>query len=290
MEEFKKFIIDNSAQIWTLVSVAVGGIVTYISTSASEHCQNKRQAQKENLEQILIPYCTCLEQTIARINEIYQKPDELSAEDNFEKWVSLLHEPFVYLEAAKRVFLSQSMREKLQNYKASVDTFSTAIEQECTNCLIKYREYLSSKLVHFPNVPMPMLIMFSMDKVTNTKVKIAIINKSNLSLIDNLADVDFVEDDDPENYQCISVTLNEEIRQTWSTINYGAMSISDVEEPEVMLACILLDFIDENIFDEREVLGRIIDETKSASILRGVIDELNEMQNELVKIIDKITN
>ena len=35
MEELKKFIIDNSAQIWTLVSVVVGGIVTYISTSAS---------------------------------------------------------------------------------------------------------------------------------------------------------------------------------------------------------------------------------------------------------------
>lgn len=28
MVGFKKFIIDNSAQIWTLVSVAVGGIVT----------------------------------------------------------------------------------------------------------------------------------------------------------------------------------------------------------------------------------------------------------------------
>lgn len=53
MEELKKFIIDNSAQIWTLVSVVVGGIVTYISTSASEHRKNKRQAQKENLEQVL---------------------------------------------------------------------------------------------------------------------------------------------------------------------------------------------------------------------------------------------
>ena len=79
MEELKKFIIDNSAQIWTLISVVVGGIVTYISTSASEHRKNKRQAQKENLEQVLIPYCTCLEQTIARINQIYQEPAELFA-------------------------------------------------------------------------------------------------------------------------------------------------------------------------------------------------------------------
>ena len=70
MEELKEFIIDTSTQIWTLVSVVVGGIVTYISTSASEHRKSKKQAQKENLEQVLIPYCTCLEQTIARINQI----------------------------------------------------------------------------------------------------------------------------------------------------------------------------------------------------------------------------
>lgn len=290
MEELKKFIIDNSAQIWTLVSVVVGGIVTYVSTSASEHHKNKRQAQKENLEQVLIPYCTCLEQTIARINQIYQEPAELFTEHNFEKWISLLGEPLVYLEAAKRVFLTQSMREKLKNYKLTIDTFSTAIEQECTNCLIKYKGYISSKLEQFPNVPTPMLITFSMDKSTNTKVKIAIINKSNLSLINNFSGVDFVKNDDPENYRHTSVTLNEEIRNTWGAINYGVMDISDIEDPEVKLACILLDYIEKNISDEREVLSRIIDETQGADMLRGIIDELNEMLNELVKTIDKITN
>ncbi len=290
MEELKKFIIDNSAQIWTLISVVVGGIVTYISTSASEHRKNKRQAQKENLEQVLIPYCTCLEQTIARINQIYQEPAELFAEHNFEKWISLLGEPLVYLEAAKRIFLTQSMREKLKNYKVTIDIFSTTIEQECTNCLIKYKGYISSKLEQFPNVSTPMLITFSMDKGTNTKVKLAIINKSNLSLINNFSGVDFVINDDAENYRHTSVTLNEEIRNTWGAINYGVMDISDIEDPEVELACILLDYIEENISDEREALSRIIDETQGADMLRGIIDELNEMLNELIKTIDKITN
>lgn len=133
MEEFRKYIIDNSAQIWTLVSVIVGGIVTYFSTSASEKRKNKRQAQKENLEQVLIPYCTCLEQTIAQINKIYQEPTELYAEQSFEKWINTLNEPLMYLEAAKRVFLSQPMRQKLKNYKTTIDTFSTTIEQECMN-------------------------------------------------------------------------------------------------------------------------------------------------------------
>ena len=290
MEELKKFIIDNSAQIWTLASVVVGGIVTYISTSASEHRKSKKQAQKENLEQILIPYCTCLEQTIARINQIYQEPAELLTEHNFEKWIGSLREPLVYLKAAKRVFLSSSMRVKLENYAVSVDTFSTTIEQESMDGLIKYREYISSKLKPFPNVPPAMLITFCMEEVATTKFKISIINKSNLSLINNLTCVDFVRDDDPENYQYTSVTLNEKIRSTWSAIDYGVMNISDVEEPEVELACILLDYIAENIPDDREELRGIIDETQGASMLRDIVDELNEMQNELVRTIDKITN
>ena len=58
----------------------------------------------------------------------------------------------------------------------------------------------------------------------------------------------------------------------------------------VELAYILLDYIEENISDEREALSRIIDETQGADMLRGIIDELNEMLNELIKTIDKITN
>ena len=87
-----------------------------------------------------------------------------------------------------------------------------------------------------------------------------------------------------------SITLNEEIRNIWSAINYGIMEISDIEEPEVELACILLDYIAENIPDDREELHGIIDKTQGASMLRDIVDELNEMQNELVRTIDKITN
>lgn len=290
MVGFKKFIIDNSAQIWTLVSVVVGGIVTYISTSASEHRKNKRQAQREKLEQILIPYCTCLEQTMVRIDEIYQEPSKLFAEHNFKEWINSLREPLVYLDAAKRVFLSQSMREKLKNYKVSVDTFSTVLEQECDNCLSKYKDNISFNLERFPNVPTPMSAIPFMDESTNTKVKIAIINKDNLSLINNLADVCFVTNDDPEKFQCTSVALDKEIRNTWNEIHYGGMDISDIKEPDVELACILLDYIEENISYEQELLSTIIDETQSANILRGIIDELNKMQNELINIIDKITN
>lgn len=55
MDEIKKFFIDNSVQIRTLISVAFGGLVTYISTSAAENRKNKHMAQSEKMTQILIP-------------------------------------------------------------------------------------------------------------------------------------------------------------------------------------------------------------------------------------------
>ena len=85
MEEIKSFCSTNSAQIWTLLSVVIGGIITYFSTSNLEKRKNKQQSQKENLEQVLIPFCTCLEQTTEAINIIYQDPRSLFSEQLFDE-------------------------------------------------------------------------------------------------------------------------------------------------------------------------------------------------------------
>lgn len=68
------------------------------------------------------------------------------------------------------------------------------------------------------------------------------------------------------------------------------MDDSDIKEPSAELACLLLDYIKENIPYDQELLNSIINKTQSANILRSIIDELSKMQNELVKAIDKITN
>lgn len=290
MEEIKKFIIDNSSQIWTLISVVIGGLVTYISTSATEKRKNKRQSQKENLEQVLIPYCTCLEETILELNEIYQYPKKISNQNDFESWMSDLNRPLEYLEAARRVYLSKSMRDKLQQYKNVITRFNETLSQECTNCLIKYRHYISKKLEPFPNLPRSMLILFSMDDVTEYKIKIAILTKQEISLLNNFTRIDFVENDDPDNYRCTSILINDNIRNSWGAINYGVMDISDIGDAEEELACILLDFIDENIKDEKATLNAIIDETSCAENLQTINSLLNEMIKEVIKRIDKITN
>lgn len=51
MTEVKNFFINSSSQIWTLISVIIGGLVTYLATSAAEKRKYKRQVQKETMEQ-----------------------------------------------------------------------------------------------------------------------------------------------------------------------------------------------------------------------------------------------
>lgn len=122
--------------------------MTYISTSATEKRKNKRQAQKENLEQVLVPYCTCLEKTVLKLNTIYQDPVKLYGQNAFAEWIVNLKKPLEYLESAKRMYLSKTMRQKLQDYKNAIENFDGVLERECTSCLIKYKHYISSKLYY----------------------------------------------------------------------------------------------------------------------------------------------
>lgn len=290
MAGVKKFFIDNSSQIWTLVSVIIGGLVTYLSTSAAERRKDKRRAQRENLEQILVPYCTCLEKTIEGIYTVYRDPIKLYADSSFAEWIGTLKKPLEYLKPAKRIFLSQTIREKLQKYKKFIENFEDKLEQECTGCTNNYKHYISSRLEHFPNIQSPMLITFNTDKAFEIKTKIAILNKSSITLLNNFTCIDFVVNDDPDNYRNTAVYINEGIRATWGAIKFGAMDISDVESHEIKLACILLDYIDENITDEKDVLDRIIDSTHCAEYLMEILDILNDMVKDLLKTIDKITN
>ena len=68
------------------------------------------------------------------------------------------------------------------------------------------------------------------------------------------------------------------------------MDICDIDNPEMELSYILLDYIDENTSDEQEVMSQIIDKTQGAKMFREISNQLNEMLDELIKNIDKITN
>ncbi len=288
MGKLIEFILENSSQVWTLISVAFGGIVTYIATSSAEKRKDKKMAQREKMTQVLIPYCTCLEKVIEKIENIYIRDDVYKERDAFDKWLEELKKPLDYLSASKRVYLCKKSRSFLEQYKKSLANFENNISKEGETCLIEYKNYIAEALSSFPNVQSSMLILFGMKDIVHLKVKLAVIRKNQLSLISDFTSIDFVHNDDPDNYRSTTATLNEEAWSTWGAIDCGIMDMKDIEEPEIELACILLDFISENILNEKQKLEKIINKTTSAVLLNQINDDLISMKKILIKEIDKI--
>lgn len=72
-------------------------------------------------------------------------------------------------------------------------------------------------------------------------------------------------------------------------INNQVMTFDDIVENEEKLACILLDFIHDNIKNEKDKLKNILDDTSGAELLINIYEILDEMKNKLIKEIDRIT-
>lgn len=288
MDKLMEFLSKNSKEIWTLLSVLLGGVITYISTSRAEKKKNKRQMQKEKLEKILIPYCTCLESTIKERSKVDFKNEYLYKEVNLQQWYENLKKPVEYLDAAKRVYLSKSSRKLLEKYSEIVNLFEVNLDKEYNKCLIEYKNYLENILMEFSNIAYSMDIIISMDTLTEGKVKLAILNKSEISLLNNITGIDFIHNDDPENCRYTSINLNDKTREIWGAINYGIMSYDDIVENDEELACILLDFINENTKNEKNKLKNIIDDTSGLEELKNIYKILDEMRNKLIQEIDKI--
>lgn len=245
--------------------------------------------QREKLEQILIPYCTCLEETIEKIHIIYLNDKRLYKKEYFQQWWNNLNKPLEYLYASKRIYLSEKCRELLKEYKIMLNHFERKLENEYELCLIKYKNYLISRLDEFENVGFSMWIQCSMDKITEYKVKIAIVNKKKISLLYNIREVGFVHNDDFENHKETSIKLNDKFINTFGSIKYGVSDWDDIEDAEEELACILLEFIENEFIDEEDILINIFDNTSSGDLLRDITEKIEFMREKLISEIDKIT-
>lgn len=244
--------------------------------------------QKEKLEKILIPYCTCLESTIKTLSEVEGKKAS-HEEVDLQQWGEDLEKPVEYLDAAKRVYLSNNSRELLKKYSEIINLFKVNLDKEYTKCLMEYNNYLENIINRFPNVGYFMDVEITMDQLTENKIKLAILNKSEISLLNNVARIRFIYNDDPEDYVEKPIALNNEMREIWGAINYGSMDFSDIDD-DGKITCILLDFISENTKNEKEKekLKEIIDNTSGFEEFKNIYKTLDEMRNKLIKEIDKI--
>ena len=67
------------------------------------------------------------------------------------------------------------------------------------------------------------------------------------------------------------------------------MDISEVDDSNEELACLLLEYIEENMSDEQEVISQMIDATHCSEMLYEINYKLQQMLKELLRNIDKIT-
>lgn len=196
---------------------------------------------------------------------------------------------FEYLKASKRLYLSKFLRIKLEEYKKIVEEFNGILEEECIYYINTYIEYINFIFKEYPDSSKYMDINVSLDNAINTKIKISILNKKTLSLVDRITVVDFIKNDEPDNYRHKVVNIDNRIQGIYGAISCGVMDIDEIETNEEKLAFDIYDFIRNNTKNEKLVLQNIINRTKSSEKLSLIICRIEEMLNKTIQEIDKVT-
>lgn len=280
-------------QIWTLASVLLGGIVTYVSTSLSDERKNKLQFRREKMEHSLIPCCTCVEETIKKMEKI--EDSYFNSEQDLKKWLEILFEPLKYLNASKYFYLSESTRKLLENYRDKVKEFDDILKRESIRCFDEYICYLKKELKHFFNCK---------EIFTNTTLYVkfyqAILNeKFEFSLKDELVrfiirddngneiDYNIIEDYRKHKSKATNVFDSDKDRNEDEKINAKGED-ENIEDEEMVL--MLFEFIDNNDLESKsnERVKRI--NTESSSNLKKLILLLTAVKNNLTKEIKQITD
>lgn len=279
METIKQFFIDNSSQIWTLISVVVGGFVTYISTYGIEQRKNKFQSQREKVDKVLIPFCTHIEETIKAIDPFGE----------FDNSIFYNRALLSYLSAEKRVFLPKSLRVDLQKYSDTQSNLFDILDQECKDCCLEYNRYIEAKIINSSFSNGAMYIEIVLDHLSRNKIATAILGKEELSLREDIKKIRFVINDDPECYKALDFSFDSELINLHGAIQNGVIEESDVDDAEARFRVALFDFIHEVTFDEKEKLTSFINETQSSQALMELYALLKKMHKSVIKIIDKVT-
>ena len=294
MNHFLQFLSQNSEKLWTLFSVIAGGAVTYFSNSASENRKVKKQSQKDNLENVLIPYCTCLEKTIVEIENIHlneinkKKLLNLLYKDKFESLCSILEKPLNYLTISKICYLSKKSRNLLEKYEKMIISFKSKLEEEVNSCLKDYYKYLKSILIKFTNLPSSIDIDISTDEITKYKIKLFIIKPGNFSLLENITNIYFIHNDDKESPEYTCIPFKTSYKNTWQSLNEKLINYDDIHDKDEMLACILMDFIYEHTKNEKDILSNILNNSSGEQLFAEICKMINKMKNTLIKEISTI--
>lgn len=289
MDNLLLFLAKYTDQLMTILSIVIGGIITYFSTSAAEKRKEKRQFRREKIEQVLIPYCTCIEQTIPEIKKIYDFPYSIINKELFDIWMAQTKTPLSYLNAEKRVYLSKRLRKDLEQYKLQVNLFYETLDNDYLRFRQGYYLCMKNIIMHFPDAPSAMDIHISFKDSAELKIKRAILSQDDISLKDEITEICYIINDDFDNTKHSIIYIKDEYRDTWGLIHYGFGDENDVTDPMEQRTIDFLDYISENIDVEKKIIIKILAKMKSNTVLIELREHLDEMRKILINEFDSIT-
>lgn len=133
-------------QLWTLISVVVGGLVTYFTTSAVETRKLKQSSMIEKLNKIYIPFCKSVEEAID-YNQL-----ALNNQFLFKKYLDGMGSLLSFSSAEKRVFLPKKIRRLLEDYEKDYNKSCISIARDQDELVNLYQVHVINLLMNYPNI------------------------------------------------------------------------------------------------------------------------------------------
>lgn len=292
-EIIKTFFIDNVTQIWMLVSVIIGGFVTYLSTTCAENRKIKHHFQQKKLEEVLIPYCTCLEET--RESAFLPHITKTQCAEFFDTYFKSLQKPQEYLKASRRVYLPPHHRKDLEHYIALIVQFEEIIDKEASDYIKSYKNYIESTLKNFPGQSKADCISINFNSNVHYLVQYAILSQKTIPLQDEINHISFYYGTETNFPICDEISLNSSVRSFIDQIDFDLYDIEcflpDAEDETICMyqnSYNMLCYLRETRSNELAFLNQPLIKLESPRIYFQIIDLLNSMTSNLAKTIDNI--
>lgn len=310
MDKVIDVFITNIDKFWTVIMIILGAYISYFSTSSIERHKVKLKLQKEKLEEILIPYCTTLENTkkiVGQLIDINTKNNE-----TLEYYKDLLEEPLKYLSISSKIFLPKECAKYLDQYGKSIETLFETYNNDFKKCHDEYKKYLESELEKCEHVVEWDSIICNFSNKGKVNIKSALVNKSKISLLDKtnklseiiisnnivISEYDWSEqvfsfpicnyDIAEENETSIHICYKDSNGYTCFIEDYCK---ADTEKKlEVDEVYNLLNFFNRNQTTYDKKLNEIIECTKTKSKLLNICNLIEIMRKSVTKDIIKLIN
>lgn len=275
MQEFLK---NNVDKLWTMFATIIGALISYLATTASEKRKEKRNLQKEKMKEVFIPLCVSIEDALEAMNQ-YKTI-------NSTDFDSKIKAPIDFLKAEKRVYLSKNEKKFLEQYKSKVDTFYRTWQEEQEFVFQEYCQWITEQMHGCSQGTNA--IWVRVDMWTKAKDYSAyVLERNSESIKDDVAGIEFIYNDDPENYRKLLVKFDNTVINFCGAMKCGVSTVDDIDDQETVIACEVYDYFQE--LDDKKVMSELIAETKTNDNLYGLASKAGTLRTCLLTDIDKIT-